>query len=54
MKGNALSEVEKRVLEALIEGIPLVKRPYEEIGERLGLSEEEVISAIKGLLEKVS
>jgi len=52
MRRDALSEVEKRVLEVLIEGIPLVERPYEEIGKRLGFSEEEVISAIKGLLEK--
>jgi len=52
MRGEKLSEIEKKVLEALIEGIPLVERPYEEIGKRLGLSEEEVISAIKGLLEK--
>lgn len=47
-----LSQLEKRVLKALIEGIPLVERPYEEMAKNLGVTQEEVISAIKSLLEK--
>lgn len=47
-----LSQLEKEVLKVLIEGIPLVERPYEAIAEKLGISQEEVISAIKGLLDK--
>lgn len=47
-----LSEEEKRVLLSLIEGIPLVSRPYMEIGKSLGLPEERVIEIIKSLLER--
>lgn len=52
MSLEKLSSLEKKVLNVLIEGIPLVERPYEEIAKRLGVSQEEVLSAIKGLLEK--
>ena len=47
-----LTEQEKKVLQALIEGIPFVSRPYAEIGKRLGLTEDEVIRIIQGLLEQ--
>ncbi|MCI4453374.1 MAG: Lrp/AsnC family transcriptional regulator [Thermodesulfobacterium sp.] len=49
---SKLTDQEKKVLQALIEGIPLVSRPYAEIGQRLGLAEEEVIRIIQGLLER--
>ncbi len=44
-------EVDVRLLKHIQDGIPLVERPYREIGEALGLSEEEVIKRIKDLLE---
>ncbi|MGC8965357.1 MAG: Lrp/AsnC family transcriptional regulator [Caldimicrobium sp.] len=47
-----LTPIERKVLEALIEGIPLVEHPYEEIAKKLGISQEEVLFAIKSLLEK--
>ncbi len=47
-----LTEEEKKVLQALIEGIPLHPRPYSKIGEKLGLSEEEVIRIIQSLCER--
>ncbi|MFN3505472.1 MAG: Lrp/AsnC family transcriptional regulator [Caldimicrobium sp.] len=52
MKKPLLTETEKKVLKALIEGIPLVEKPYAEIAKELKLTEEEVISTIKGLLDK--
>ena len=47
-----LSEKEKKVLKALIEGIPLTPQPFKEIAEKISLSEEEVIEITKKLLEK--
>ncbi len=47
-----LTHFEKEVLKMLIEGIPLVECPYEEMAKRLRVSQQEVISAIKSLLDK--
>ncbi|RKX57950.1 MAG: Lrp/AsnC family transcriptional regulator [Thermodesulfobacteriota bacterium] len=47
-----LSEKEKKVLQALIEGIPFSKRPFYEIAKKLGLEEEEVLKITKNLLER--
>ncbi len=47
-----LEEKEKKVLLALIEGIPLVETPFAEIGKKIGITEEEVINCIKKLKEK--
>jgi len=44
-------QVDIKLLKHIQDGIPLVERPYKEIGEALGMTEEEVISRIKGLLE---
>ncbi len=49
--GN-LSPFEKRLISLLSEGLPLCERPYLALAEKLGVSEEEVIEGIKGLLEK--
>ena len=45
----ALSAADRRLLEALEEGLPLVPRPYQALGERVGLAEEEVIEALRGV-----
>ena len=37
----------KALIEVISEGLPLVKRPYAEIAERLGCSETEVIDGIR-------
>jgi len=47
-----LSKKEKEVLKSLIEGIPLSKRPFHTIAQKLGLKEEEVLEITKKLLEK--
>lgn len=45
----ALSAADRRLLEALEEGLPLVPRPYQALGERAGLAEDEVIEALRAL-----
>ncbi|NPA12496.1 MAG: Lrp/AsnC family transcriptional regulator [Aquificae bacterium] len=48
---EALTDTEKQLLKKLQEGIPLVKRPFKEIGNQLGITEEETINLIKKLKE---
>ena len=40
------------LIEAIQEGLPLVPRPYAQIGARIGLSEQQVIRRLRGLLEQ--
>ena len=44
-----LDEMDKKLLNTIQLDFPRVKTPFEELGERLGLSEDEVISRIKRL-----
>ncbi|MGC9104814.1 MAG: AsnC family transcriptional regulator [Thermoprotei archaeon] len=46
-----LSELDKRLIMELQYSFPLDKRPYAEIGRRLGLSENEVLNRVKGLID---
>jgi siroheme decarboxylase len=52
-KGNsghrALNELEKRLLNDFQDGFPLSPRPFAVMAERLGTSEQAVISALEGL-----
>lgn len=49
----ALNDPARRALiEAVQGGLPLVSRPYAAIGERVGLSEREVIRQLRELLEQ--
>jgi DNA-binding Lrp family transcriptional regulator len=43
---------ERRLIEVLEHGFPLVPRPYREIGRRIGMSESDVIAGLKALLER--
>ncbi len=47
-----LGKKERKVLQCLIEGIPISKYPFREIAEKIGLREEEVLKITKDLLEK--
>ncbi len=47
-----INEQEKKVLQALIKGLPLVERPFAEIARELNIKEEEVFSCIQALLDK--
>jgi DNA-binding Lrp family transcriptional regulator len=40
------------LVEAIQQGLPLVKRPYAEIGRRIGLDEEQVISTLRQMLQQ--
>jgi DNA-binding Lrp family transcriptional regulator len=39
------------LIEAIQAGLPLVSRPYREIGARLGMSEQAVIGRLRGMIE---
>ncbi|MDH5648735.1 MAG: AsnC family transcriptional regulator [Gammaproteobacteria bacterium] len=41
------SEMDIKLIEAIQDGIPLVSRPYREIGDRIGMSEQEVVEKIR-------
>ena len=47
-----LDSIDKNLLNVLQDELPLVSRPFWELGKGLGISEEEVISCVKRLLEE--
>ncbi|MEK6551507.1 MAG: AsnC family transcriptional regulator [Pseudomonadota bacterium] len=47
----ALDDADRRLLAAIQPGLPLVTRPYADIGTRIGLSEHEVIARLRRLGE---
>lgn len=47
-----VEDVDRRLLAAIQDGLPLVPRPYAAVGERLGLSEAEVIARLGALLDR--
>lgn len=49
--GVALTDLERRLLDAYQRGFPLSSRPYADIAEQLGASESEVIAALERLGE---
>ncbi|MGF1640980.1 MAG: AsnC family protein [Rhodospirillales bacterium] len=46
-----VSEPDRRLLAAIEEGLPLVSRPYRDVGRRVGLEEDEVIARLAALIE---
>jgi len=48
----ALKDMEKKVVEQVQGDIPLDKRPFDTIGQRIGASGNDVIDILKGLREK--
>lgn len=46
---STISELDRRLLAAMQDGLPLVPRPYAEIGSQIGISEEEVTERIRHL-----
>ena len=43
---------DRRLLAVIEDGLPIVSRPYREIGRRLGLGEDEVIARLAALIER--
>lgn len=50
-RGFVPDEVDRKLINALQGGFPLVREPYREVGRRLGLGEGEVVRRIDALLE---
>jgi DNA-binding Lrp family transcriptional regulator len=46
-----MDDTDRRLINALQGDFPVCDRPYAEVGERLGLSEEEVMARLERLLE---
>ena len=47
-----MDDIDRRIVNALQGGFPLCDRPFAEAGEALRLGEHELISRLRGLLEK--
>jgi len=47
-----LDEQDRKIVAGIQSGLPLVSRPYAEIGKAIGMPEAEVIERIQGLLER--
>jgi len=48
----SLSEADRKVIAGIQSGLPLVPRPYAEIGKAIGMPENEVIERVKTLHER--
>ena len=46
-----LTSMDRRLLDEIQAGLPLVHRPYSTIGNRIGLEESEVVARLQGLME---
>lgn len=51
MTRTALDDIDRKIIRATQGGLPLVPRPYEAIGEGVGISAQEVISRMERMLE---
>lgn len=45
-----LTELEKKIVRELQQGLPLVERPYQAIAQRIGLSENELMTKINEMI----
>jgi DNA-binding Lrp family transcriptional regulator len=46
-----MDDIDKKILDIIQSGFPLDPRPYAVVGEQLGVSEDEVLSRVRGLRE---
>ncbi len=47
-----LSEQKRKLVTAMQEGLPLTPRPYKTIGERIGMSENEIIGLVRDCINE--
>ena len=47
-----MDKIDKNILNEIQSGFPIIPRPYQDLGERLNLSESEVIERVKRLKEE--
>lgn len=52
MTGTAVDDLERRLILATQGGLPLVPRPYHALAEQLGVSAEEVMVHLRGMLAR--
>jgi len=48
---STIDELDRRIIQATQEGLPLVPRPYHQVAEQLGVSAQEVMERFKHMLE---
>jgi len=48
----SMDQTDKRILDSIQTGFPLVSRPYAAVGSRLGLTEAETLARVRALREK--
>lgn len=51
-QGRLPDAIDLRLIDHLHEGFPLTERPFAEVGQTLGLSEQEVIERLSGMLSR--
>ncbi len=49
---EVMDSIDRKLLDIIQTAFPLVPRPYEELGRRLGISEEEALARVKAMKEK--
>ena len=50
--GTVIDQTDRQIINALHGGFPLSERPYREVAETLGLTEDELIRRIESMLER--
>ena len=51
-EAEPLDEADRRLIDRMQDGLPLVNRPFAAVGDELGLAEDEVLGRLRGLLER--
>lgn len=46
-----LSQQDRLLITAIADGLPLTSRPYRDIGDAIGMNEDEVIASLKGMID---
>ncbi len=49
-ESDSLDELDRAILNEIQSHFPIVSRPYEEMGARLGVSEEEVLARVRAMM----